>query len=92
MPEQKDATTFTQATNNRLLSELNWDDTQDFELASRGYIASLDDPSTTDADGRPVWDVNAFPLLGEETAPPTVNPGLWRQSRLNTPYHATSKS
>ena len=35
MPEQKDATRFTEAANNRLLIELNWDDTQ--ERLNYGY-------------------------------------------------------
>jgi alkyl sulfatase BDS1-like metallo-beta-lactamase superfamily hydrolase len=91
MPNQKDATRFTEGANKALLNELSWDDTQDFELASRGFIASLDDPVITDANGRPVWDLNAYPFLEDEAAPPSVNPSLWRQSRLNALYHGLFK-
>lgn len=91
MPNQKDATRFTKAVNKALLSELNWDDTKDFELASRAFIASLDDPVITNGNGRPVWELNAYPFLEEEAAPPSVNPSLWRQSRLNALYYGLFK-
>src|SRR5665647_2044345 len=44
MLKRKDATKFTEAANKALCNELSWDDTQDFKLARRGFIASLDDP------------------------------------------------
>jgi len=91
MAKQKDASNFTEAANKGLLTELNWDDTQDFEFASRGFIASLTEPTITDANGQPIWDVHAYPFLTEETAPPTVNPSLWRQSRLLALYHGLFK-
>jgi len=91
MSQAKEATEFTKAANAALLKELNWDDTQDYELASRGFIATLDDPVITDENGRPVWDLNAYHFLAEETAPPSVNPSLWRQSRLLTLYHGLFK-
>ncbi len=34
-----------------------------------------------------MWDLNAFPFLQEETAPASVNPSLWRQSRLLSLFH-----
>ena len=84
---QKDATPFTEAANKTLLNELNWEDTRDFEAAARGFIASLDEPVITSDDGRPAWNLAAYPFLEEETAPPSVNPSLWRISRLNALYH-----
>ncbi|MGZ4901426.1 MAG: alkyl/aryl-sulfatase [Halobacteriota archaeon] len=91
MTNQKDATRLTEAANKALLSELNWDDAQDFASASRGFIATSDSPVITDANGRPVWELNGWSFLEEETAPPTVNPSLWRQSRLNALYHGLFK-
>jgi alkyl sulfatase BDS1-like metallo-beta-lactamase superfamily hydrolase len=91
MTIQKDATRFTKAANKALLSELNWDDCQDFESASRGFIATSDSPLITDANGKLVWDLNAWSFLDKEAAPPTVNPSLWRQSRLNALYHGLFK-
>lgn len=91
MSGPKDATRFTRAANDALARELNWDDTQDFELAARGFIATLGDPVIPGADGRPVWNLAAYPFLEEETAPPSVNPSLWRQSRLLALNHGLFK-
>ncbi len=44
MSNAKEATEFTTTANRALLEELFWEDVQDFENASRGFIASLDDP------------------------------------------------
>lgn len=87
MFERKTATRFTAEANAALLDELNWDDLQDFEAAARGFIASLGDPVITGADGRPAWNLDAYPFLQEERAPASVNPSLWRQSRLNALFH-----
>jgi len=62
---RKLATSFTEHANRALMDELNWDDTQAFEAASRGFIASLDDPVIIDASGRAVWDLRAYPFLAE---------------------------
>ncbi|NCC33028.1 MAG: MBL fold metallo-hydrolase, partial [Chloroflexia bacterium] len=86
MPQSKDATSFTEAANAALLQQLNWADTQDYELASRGFIATLNDPVIRDETGRPAWNLSAFAFLEAETAPASVNPSLWRQSRLNALY------
>lgn len=91
MSIQKEATPFTQAANSALLNQLNWDDVRDFEASSRGFIASLDDPVIVAENGRSVYDIGAFAFLEEETAPPSVNPSLWRQSRLNANYHGLFK-
>lgn len=91
MPQRKDATSFSAAANAALLQQLNWGDNQDFELARRGFIATLDDPVIRSDDGRTVYDLGVYPFLAEETAPPSVNPSLWRQSRLNALYHGLFK-
>ena len=87
MEPQKDATQFTAAANAAMLAELDWEDVRDFEAAARGHIASLDDPVIVNNAGSVVWNLDAYPFLAEETAPPSVNPSLWRQSRLNALYH-----
>lgn len=58
-----------------------FDDTQDFADADRGLIATLDVGAITGADGRPVWDLDAYAFL-DAAAPDTVDPSLWRQSQL----------
>lgn len=91
MMQHKPATSFTAAANAALLQELTWDDAQDFDLASRGFIATLDDPAIRSHDGRLVYDLSAYSFLAEESAPSSVNPSLWRQSRLNANYHGLFK-
>jgi len=46
-------------------------------------MARLEDPVILGADGRPVWDLRSYSFLDVAEAPSTVNPSLWRQSRLN---------
>ncbi|WP_371793604.1 MBL fold metallo-hydrolase [Streptomyces sp. NBC_01471] len=62
---------------------LAWDDDQDFADADRGFLGRLDPCVVRDADGRPVWDNDAYAFLErDEEAPPTAHPSLWRQGRL----------
>lgn len=91
MASPKDATSFTEAANSALLNRLNWDNREDFENASRGLIATLPDPVIRDKSGQVSWNLDAYPFLEAETAPATVNPSLWRQSRLLALYHGLYK-
>lgn len=63
------------------LSTLPFSDTTDFDDADRGFIAALDPCVITAADGRVVWDNDAYAFLGEDV-PASVHPSLLRQSRL----------
>ncbi|MGF1470611.1 MAG: alkyl/aryl-sulfatase [Rubrobacteraceae bacterium] len=85
MTARKDASGFTAAANEALYEDphLDWEDTLDSEFAGRGLIARLEKPVIQTADGAPVWSLSQYAFLEEETAPPTVNPSLWRQARLN---------
>jgi alkyl sulfatase BDS1-like metallo-beta-lactamase superfamily hydrolase len=56
-------------------------DRADFEDADRGFIDSLDPCVVKAADGRVVWDMEAYSYLDAE-CPDTVNPSLWRQAQL----------
>lgn len=79
----KDATPTTQAQNRAVLDALPFADTQDFADARRGFLGTLPDVEITNDKGRVVWSLKEYGFLGEEEAPPTVNPSLWRQARLN---------
>lgn len=57
------------------------DDTTDFDNADRGFIAALSPCVIKSADGRVVWDNDAYSFL-RGPAPTSVHPSLWRQSRL----------
>ena len=56
-------------------------DTRDFDDADRGFIAALSPCVIKAADGRVVWDNDAYSFLGG-AAPTSVHPSLWRQSTL----------
>jgi alkyl sulfatase BDS1-like metallo-beta-lactamase superfamily hydrolase len=65
------------------MSELPWQDTQDFEDVERGFVARSEDRQVRAADNRVVWDLDAYAFLAGP-APDTVHPSLWRQSQLLT--------
>lgn len=63
-------------------NSLPWHDTTDFDNADRGFIAALSPCVIKAADGRVVWDNDAYAFL-DGPAPASVHPSLWRQSILN---------
>jgi alkyl sulfatase BDS1-like metallo-beta-lactamase superfamily hydrolase len=79
----KDATRITQARNRAAQETLPFADTQDFEDARRGFLGTLPEVEIRNAQGRVVWSLKGYAFLDAEQAPPTVNPSLWRQARLN---------
>ena len=58
-----------------------FDDTQDFDDTERGFIAKATTRQITAADGRVVWDLDAYRFL-DEPASDTAHPSLWRQGQL----------
>ncbi len=58
-------------------------DRTDFDDAERGLIGTLDPCVITDANGRVVWDNDAFSFL-QDDCPDTANPSLWRQGQLTS--------
>ncbi|GAA2033368.1 alkyl sulfatase dimerization domain-containing protein [Agromyces tropicus] len=79
--DQNEATETIRAQQRELAGRLPFDDTADFEDADRGYLGTLESPQVQGADGTVVWDAAEFDFV-EGDAPDTVNPSLWRQSRL----------
>ena len=57
-------------------------DRTDFENANRGLIARLEPGVIKAADGRVVFDADAFTRATTGDCPDTVHPSLWRQSQL----------
>ncbi|MGW2084209.1 alkyl/aryl-sulfatase [Streptomyces sp. NPDC001880] len=58
-----------------------FDDDQDFQDARRGFMGTAPESVVRDAEGRTVWDLDAYGFLAQD-CPDTANPSLWRQSRL----------
>ncbi len=66
-----------------MLNALPFSDRRDFDEASRGFLGTLENAEIANPQGRVVWSLKPYGFLSEEKAPATVNPSLWRQSRLN---------
>ncbi|KQQ93689.1 alkyl sulfatase [Leifsonia sp. Leaf325] len=64
-----------------LAARLPFADDADFAAADRGFIGGLEDPKVLNAAGDVVWDASTYDFIQGE-APDSVNPSLWRQSRL----------
>jgi hypothetical protein len=83
----KPATAATKAWNEKIRQALPFADKEDFELASRGFIAAPKTLTIRDASGHIVWDMESFKFISDATpAPDTVNPSLWRNAQLNMHY------
>ena len=79
----KDATASVVAQQAAMLNALPFSDTADFDDASRGFLGTLEHARIANPQGRVVWSLEPYGFLSDEQAPATVNPSLWRQSRLN---------
>ena len=84
--QSKPATAVTRQIQAESLQELDFTDKRDFEDAKRGFIAPLPDKGLIKTqEGREVWNLKPYSFLeGDEKSPvpDTVNPSLFRQSRL----------
>ncbi|WP_027582242.1 alkyl sulfatase dimerization domain-containing protein [Bradyrhizobium sp. Ai1a-2] len=79
----KDASPSVVAQHAAMLDALPFSDTADFDDAARGFLGTIENAHITNAQGRVVWSLTPYGFLSSEGAPATVNPSLWRQSRLN---------
>jgi alkyl sulfatase BDS1-like metallo-beta-lactamase superfamily hydrolase len=78
---QKPASDSIVGAHEQLSKSLPVHDEQDLTDARRGLLEALDPCVVRAADGRVVWDNDAYAFLAGE-APVTVNPSLWRHSKL----------
>jgi alkyl sulfatase BDS1-like metallo-beta-lactamase superfamily hydrolase len=79
--DHKPATPHIEGLNAAALQSLPFSDEQDFTDADRGFLGALVPGAVRAADGRVVWDNDTYAFL-QGDAPTTVNPSLWRQSKL----------
>jgi len=75
-PWPKDAEPATMAANAAVLQELPFWNTEDFDDAQRGFIATLPEGTIYGDEGKVVWDLEAYGFLSTPEAP-------WRQAQLN---------
>jgi alkyl sulfatase BDS1-like metallo-beta-lactamase superfamily hydrolase len=83
----KPPTKATRDANSVYANQLAFNDTQDFQDATRGLIATLPDPGIIPSSkGGAAWDLGQFSFITggpENNAPDSVNPSLWRNAKLN---------
>src|SRR5262245_18673454 len=79
----KGASDVTNKANADVLNQLPYSNRSDYEDAKRGFIASDQQVSFKNEQGRTVWDLGTYAFLNQAEAPPTVNPSLWRIAQLN---------
>lgn len=80
--------TVTKATadaNAKVAAALPLNDPSDFADATRGRLAQIEGGIIRNAKGDVVWDVNSYAFVKGD-APASVNPSLWRQSKLNSEH------
>jgi len=61
------------------------EDPQDLEDARRGLVARDERVLVRRPDGSTIWDTGSY-AFETGPAPPSVNPSLWRQARLNNEH------
>ena len=85
--EIKDATQHTVEVNSALYSKLDFEDTSEYENATKGLIAAPETLELKDADGNIVWSQKAYSFVDNyKKAPDTVNPSLWENTKNNHAY------
>lgn len=93
----KEASEFTKKLNQEVLSQLPFDNKEDFEDAKRGFIAKPEKLTITKPAGEagkvklPVWDLEEYKQYIKVDAapadtPPEINPSLYRNAQLNMIY------
>ncbi|AYC31519.1 MBL fold metallo-hydrolase [Pseudomonas cavernae] len=78
----KPASAITAAKNAEVLKTLPFSDRLDYETATRGLIAPFTG-QVKNAEGKVVWDIDAYQFLDNDKAAASVNPSLWRLAQLN---------
>ena len=79
----RDAAASVKAQHAATLARLPFSDTRDFDDAKRGFLGTRENAEIVSEKGRVVWSLRPYGFLEPEVAPGTVDPSLWRQSRLN---------
>ncbi len=81
----KEATPATKLAQQKVLESLPFANKEDFEFATRGFIARPKELIIKDDNGKVVWNMESYSFIEQnKTAPETVNPSLWRNAQLNT--------
>ncbi|MEW4467745.1 alkyl sulfatase dimerization domain-containing protein [Parasphingorhabdus sp. JC815] len=82
-PPEGSATQATKSANAKVAARLPLADQTDFENANRGFLAKIEGDRILNEDGSIAWEIGQFDFI-KDAAPDSVNPSLWRQSKLNS--------
>jgi alkyl sulfatase BDS1-like metallo-beta-lactamase superfamily hydrolase len=80
--DESAASDFTRDYNQGFADNLDLDNQQDFEDATRGLIAYAPNDELVNELGLTIWNPASYDFIKGD-APATVNPSLWRQAKLN---------
>jgi alkyl sulfatase BDS1-like metallo-beta-lactamase superfamily hydrolase len=80
---RKPATETTRQVQQEVLERYDFSDREDFDLASRGFIADLPNQLIRDEEGHLIRDYRGWGVF-EGEAPDTVNPALWRLAQVQS--------
>ncbi len=85
--QTKDATEYTVKVNSALYSQLDFEDTTEYDFATKGLIDAPEALEIKDENGKVVWSQKAYAFVdGYTKAPDTVNPSLWENTKNNHAY------
>ena len=85
--ESKPASSYTIEANSALYSILDFKDTSEYKNATRGLIDAPKELELKNANGDVIWSQKAYAFLEDyKSAPDTVNPSLWENTRNNHAY------
>jgi len=85
-PDGKDASSFTRNLQARRRESLPFDDEQDFDEQSRGFIARPEYSRIMADAGNVAWDMGRYEFLLEGKTFDSIHPSLQRQAILNMNY------
>lgn len=85
-PNVKEATQATAEANEAWYDLLDFDDTSEYDNATRGLIAAPESLEIRDENGGMVWSQKAYEFVRDAKAPASANPSLWEDTRNNHAY------
>ena len=84
--DKKGATEFTRQINENVYQLLDFNDKQEEEFATRGFITAPDSLQIEGSNGNIVFNQDAYDFVRGTEAPDSANPSLWRNTQLNAYY------
>ena len=84
--EKKAATEITKQINENVYQLLDFDDKQEEEFATKGFITAPETLTIKDDNDNTIFDQSIYDFVKDTDAPDSANPSLWRNTQLNTNY------